>query len=265
MNNQELRAKYNPDGSVLRQHQMRLLSMLKDIDAICKKHNLKYWLSDGTLLGAVRHGGFIPWDDDLDIQMPMADFKQFTKIARNELPSHLALQTHETDRAYVFSFAKLRDLNSCIYENNNSDRNYKYRGIYVDIFPVDHCSVILTKISNYMHWYFLCVPSHFKRNKCMMIWLEVVYVLIGMLYKLFYRIDQCFNFKYLNFIYGSLFSFVSPIAAIYPLTTIEFEGVSFNAPHDYHILLANEYGNYMELPLESNRTVHTEKIVLKLH
>lgn len=64
-----LREKYNPDGSILRQHQLKMLDILIIIDRICKKHGIKYWISDGTLLGAVRHGGFIPWDDDLDIQM----------------------------------------------------------------------------------------------------------------------------------------------------------------------------------------------------
>ena len=66
---EDLRVKYNPDGSILRQHQLKMLDILIVIDGICKKHGIKYWISDGTLLGAVRHGGFIPWDDDLDIQM----------------------------------------------------------------------------------------------------------------------------------------------------------------------------------------------------
>ena len=63
----DLRQRFNPEGSVLRQHQLRMLELLKVIDCICKKHDIPYWLSSGTLIGAARHKGFIPWDDDLDI------------------------------------------------------------------------------------------------------------------------------------------------------------------------------------------------------
>lgn len=69
----ELRAKYNPDGSNLRKAQLRMFDMLVAFDKICKEHNLRYWLAAGTLIGAARHGGFIPWDDDLDVNMPRED------------------------------------------------------------------------------------------------------------------------------------------------------------------------------------------------
>ena len=65
----QLRERFNPDGSMLRRQQLRMLEILLHIDRVCAEHNIKYWLSSGTLLGAMRHGGFIPWDDDLDIEM----------------------------------------------------------------------------------------------------------------------------------------------------------------------------------------------------
>ena len=74
----ELRERYNPDGSILRKQQLRMLEMLQYIDFVCKKHNIRYWLCSGTLLGAVRHGGFIPWDDDVDIEM-LNDWLEFSK------------------------------------------------------------------------------------------------------------------------------------------------------------------------------------------
>lgn len=68
---EQLRVKYNPDGSLLRNAQLRMLEILIDFDRVCRKHDIKYWLSSGTLLGAVRHGGFIPWDDDLDVDLSL--------------------------------------------------------------------------------------------------------------------------------------------------------------------------------------------------
>ena len=91
----ELRVKYNPEGSELRALQMRLIEMLDFIDDLCKKNDIKYWLSSGTCLGAVRHGGFIPWDDDLDIEMMREDFLKFEKVFKET--GKYALQTSSTD------------------------------------------------------------------------------------------------------------------------------------------------------------------------
>ena len=77
----------------LKQSQCVLLRMLKIIDFICKKHHITYWIDGGTLLGAVRHKGFIPWDDDVDICMPRESYKKFQKIAQQEFPYDLFLET----------------------------------------------------------------------------------------------------------------------------------------------------------------------------
>ena len=132
---QELKQKYNPEGSILRRHQMRMLEMLETIDAICKKHHIPYWLSSGTLLGAARHKGFIPWDDDLDIELLRKDYLKLMEILPQELPDNLVLQNNETDPNYIFIFAKVRDRNSYMEEYGSYDRIFKERGIYIDIFP----------------------------------------------------------------------------------------------------------------------------------
>ena len=90
---QKLRAKYNPDGSTLRRAQLRMLDILKFIDKVCRDNGLKYWLEGGTLLGAVRHGGFIPWDDDTDIAMTREDSMKLVKILRRHNPSDEFLAT----------------------------------------------------------------------------------------------------------------------------------------------------------------------------
>ena len=86
MNQDDLRARFNPDGSLLRRQQLRMLDILLEVDKICKKHDIRYWLSSGTLIGAMRHDGFIPWDDDLDIEMLRSDYVRLMKVLPSELP-----------------------------------------------------------------------------------------------------------------------------------------------------------------------------------
>ena len=98
----------------IQQHQ---LNMAKEVDRICKKYNLRYSIAGGTLLGAIRHQGFIPWDDDLDISMPREDYDKFIKIAQQELGKKYFLQTWDTDKNFVFPFAKIRENNTLFRRN----------------------------------------------------------------------------------------------------------------------------------------------------
>jgi lipopolysaccharide cholinephosphotransferase len=92
--------------------QAKELSILKEIDALCKKHGIEYWLDGGTCLGAVRHKGFIPWDDDIDIAMRLEDLPRFIEFAQKELPRNLFVQTRESDPTSRLPITKVRDLNS---------------------------------------------------------------------------------------------------------------------------------------------------------
>lgn len=104
------------DRKTLRKVQLTQLEILKEVDRICTKHGIKYWLSGGTQLGAVRHNGFIPWDDDLDIDMMREDFNRFLKIARTELQESYYLQDWFTEKAYGLPFAKIRKNNTLFVE-----------------------------------------------------------------------------------------------------------------------------------------------------
>ena len=130
----KLRARFNPDGSLLRKHQLRMLEMLKYIDSVCKKHNIKYWLCSGTLIGAVRHGGFIPWDDDIDIAMPREDYERFFV----EYPLHSSgkfkLLSYR-DKSSIYPFFKVVDPRTVVFEKYVNPRYQT--GVWVDIFPLD--------------------------------------------------------------------------------------------------------------------------------
>lgn len=112
------------------------MEILDEIDRVCKKHNITYYADGGTLLGAVRHKGFIPWDDDLDVQMYRDDLEKFCKVAKDELKPPFFLQTWETEEGfYPWLFKVRKSDTACFTEweiENNPGGN---RGIFVDIFP----------------------------------------------------------------------------------------------------------------------------------
>ena len=120
------------------QIQIKLLSILNDL---CKKHNLKYFASNGTLLGCVRHGGFVPWDDDSDIVMFRKDYDKLIEICKNELPDNIVLYKPESDGLYYKNYLRLIDNDTTALSPNGWGRNYP-SGIFVDIFVLDECPPI---------------------------------------------------------------------------------------------------------------------------
>jgi lipopolysaccharide cholinephosphotransferase len=121
----------------LRQAQKGMLHIMKAIHRVCVKHHIRYWLDYGTLLGAVRHGGFIPWDDDMDICMMREDFDHFCRVAPEELKDEFFLQTPESDPTFFGMFAKLRLKGTIWLEHAAALSNLANVGLFVDIFPMD--------------------------------------------------------------------------------------------------------------------------------
>lgn len=111
--------------------------ILDVIDGICEKHHLKYTLIFGTLLGAVRHGGFIPWDDDIDIMMPREDYEKFITVWNQEKPKGYLIQNKRTDKAFSQNFTKIRKDNTTFIEAESEKKQKYHTGIFVDIFPAD--------------------------------------------------------------------------------------------------------------------------------
>ena len=125
------------DKKSLRQAQLAQLLLAKETKKICEKHNLNYFLLAGSALGAVRHKGFIPWDDDLDIGMLREDYDKFMEYAKEELPKTIFMQTWDTDENYALPFLKLRLEGTKFVERNTKDVDL-HKGIYIDIFPFDN-------------------------------------------------------------------------------------------------------------------------------
>ena len=240
-NADELKARFNPEGSPLRRHQMVMLEMVKELDRICKKHNIPYFLYGGTLLGAVRHNGFIPWDDDLDVGLMRKDYRRLMKVLPSELPSHIVLQTNETDKNYFYFFAKLRDTRSFLDEGAY-DRCFKYRGIFIDIFPFDKVQLPLQRIKLQSYAYTLYRKGNGKESALRKI-----------------RALTWFN-RNISFPVLRCISRLTGGKDIFPLTTHRFEDIELSVPGNSHHMLQSQFGDYMRLPNLDNVEHHVVKL-----
>lgn len=247
--------------SQLKACQQKQLAILDEIDRICKKHEIEYWLDGGTLLGAVRHKGFIPWDDDIDIAMTKLNLRRFMAIAPKELPSHLVMQ-NPWRSATKEPIVKVRDLNSLIIEPGD-DMSLPYeKGLYADIFPfIKYPCVsrgftrVITRgickaysILHSRHYYSL-------RSFAELFWFGAKYYL----YYAVWRLSYIFNPPLSH--YGTIpmnngYGVKHRNDETWPLSTVVFEGRTFPAPKDPDAYLTEQYGDYMTLPPEDERRNH---------
>ena len=253
----------------LRACQLKQLSILKVIDGICKKHGLDYWLDGGTLLGAVRHGGFIPWDDDIDIAMDYQDMKRFAEIAPSELPEGLFLQSPQTDPNVKEQMVKVRDLNSLYIEKGDNFVHDYVKGIFVDIFPFESHPDIpksLTKrlakgitksvsILHHPHTYSLRAFAEF-------FWFGGKYLLYQAVWKLLRIV--CKSSRYANIPSMNGYGITHDRRTVLPLSSVKFEDAEFPAPNNPDQYLRNIYGDYMKVPPPEKRHFHSVVIIPEL-
>lgn len=262
---QALRNRFNPDGSPLRNYQLRMFEMLKFIDEVCRRHHIRYWLCSGTLLGAVRHGGFIPWDDDLDIEMLREDYRKFVKAMEIEKNDHYDLQTHQTDPNYFAPYGKVRDLRSTIKEDNTNDWYYKYHGAYIDVFIMEpSSSEFLCKLAGFLQDKLLYGANQKLKKR----WGRKIYfgTTYSLLYKVLFPIFRCWGrigaHEQLRHTPGSCFLKPREGKDIFPLEKLAFEDGTFPVPGNYDAYLTKIYGRYMSLPDLDKIIMHTVNVEL---
>lgn len=241
------------DIPALREIHLRLID---EFARVCEKHQLKYWLEFGTLLGAYREKNFIPWDDDMDISMPIDDYNKFLKVANSELPSDLFVQNFKTDPEFKQYFTKIRHNNSTFIERHEDHTTKYHQGVFIDIFPVMEYPKLPTLLRKVL--FKMTVNArydYFVRNvnyifNFVFYWLlKAIWWLISLLPKTHYGHTPEDN-GYMALI---------PLSALYPLKEIELAGKFFPAPNDIPLHLSSMYGNgYMTPTPQEKRVSHSQ-------
>ncbi len=256
----------------LRALQLSELEILLEFQRICQKHDLQYFLTAGTLLGAVRHKGFIPWDDDIDVMMLRPDFERFKVVCRDELDEAYFYQDEETDPNYPFYFAKLRKNGTKVIEPMLKDIAM-HSGQYIDIFPLDGCPdwnciarlyfkgmellncAILSHTTimftcGYTKWYMKLI-YHVLSN----VPIEILRYGRHLLRKLANKVSSGKRLCTVGGQHGFPKETFQSKWLQHTLM-IEFEKKFFSVPSGWNEILHNMYGNYHVFPSEEGRKGH---------
>lgn len=260
-----------------------LLEIFKDINEVCIKYNLCLMVCGGTALGSVRHQGFIPWDDDLDVMMPREDYDKLLKIFENELSWGYYLYAPNTRFSATNTFAKIMKKNTTLIDLHNAQNKYK-KGIYLDVFPIENTpnNLLVRKIKGFLSDIFaymaVSVCMHTNRNKLMWTYVSAnrkslnnykLRIFLGAIFS-FLSYEKWYNL-YDKFVQGSKKSDYLTIPTgrkhyggetlktdiYFPPSEGTFEEVKVMLPHNADAYLRNLYGNdYMQIPPLEKRERH---------
>lgn len=244
----------------LKRVQKKLLEMGKNIASILESNDIPYIITFGTLLGAVRHGGFIPWDDDFDFFLFDDTYDAAIELLRKELPKDMFLEDEKSESKYFHGWAHVKDMNSEVYcEQFPQDNLYNHHGLSVDLYK---CKRIHS--SELLDYRIVEMKKYLKRKLDKGIIDLSSYNLQRDILKEAIEKEEKNNPIEDSFIYGMAvkerFMFEKDI---FPLKKYLFDDVEFWGPNDSNSILKHFYGDYMQLPSEENRLPHYSKVVFK--
>lgn len=250
---------YSADA--LKKVQERLLDMTRTATEILERHGIHYFIGFGSLLGAVRHKGFIPWDDDFDLFLFDEEYETALDVLRKELPEDIVVHDQVSDGSYYAAWSKLRDKNSktkcTIYP---ADNEHLYTGINVDLYRIQ--TVCRSRLQSYIkreHIQFLV-----RKHTVGLIEEEEYIRKFNLWTKEYVRVLEEEEKQPLaeeDKVYGFVvFIDYFELDEIWPLKRYEFEGNLFWGPNNYDAILKRTYGNYMELPQYEKRLPHYDEV-----
>ncbi len=257
---------------ILRQMQLIQLECLVELDRICRKHTIKYSLDGGTLLGAVRHNGFIPWDDDIDVIMERKEYERFFVICQTELDTkRFFLQEHRTDVYYRVGFPRIKR-NGTTYVRAGQERSKQHQGVQIDVFVLDHMpdGYAARRIHRMLTYFFRKILwSRTGKKVSDSAAQRMIYTLLdlfpaGLAFWGFDILAKYCNRQPAELVRHYAMTYPAPEVNGYGIpadllndfTELEFEGYRFQAVAQYDRYLTLLYGNYMDLPPEEKRKPH---------
>jgi len=250
-----------------------LLDMYLSFAEVCEKHGLKFFLIGGSLLGAIRHNGFIPWDDDLDVGMMRDDYEKFLSLANEQFSDPLFLQTPYTDPGYYVTWAKIRNTQTTGITLYTNHRRFN-QGLFLDIFPIDYVD-----ISN-MEKDYQEIYSHAKRCGAFMRqgskYLNELQKQEAIIYhtdnplhewEMVQKVASNPNYKGSSYLANAVFTGYGWEKMVHPTSgyeTVEkhvFEGLDVFIPSGYHELLSIQFGDYMTFPPMEQRGIRHSFVI----
>ena len=258
------------------------LGILKEIDRICKEEGITYFASGGTFLGAVRHKGFIPWDNDIDIGMYRDDYERFLRIAENRLPEPYALHTYDNCSKHHYYMSHVVDTRYSVRRMGRADK--REENIWVDVFPYDglpnshlirtihYWRLTISRVLFHLAYFETVDRSRSDRSAIEYLLIEVCSVMQRWLHpsktKWRKRIDTLLkkyplaNSDYIvNFIGIKRKKEIFPKEIFMNLIEYSFEDMKVLAPRDYDKVLGQLYGDYMVEPDEKGKATHPVELV----
>ncbi len=259
------------DNKALQGH---ILSIYKEIKKLCEKHNIRYYAIGGTCIGAARHKGFIPWDDDLDIAMPLNDYNRFFEIASKELPDNLRVFKGTEMRHSGSLFMKVDDSNTTFIESEVTYYPDEYRGVFVDIMPLNGIPSGKNKQKKYAFIVSLLVRLNVKRRtrysnnkhfKNRLLWIVCLpFKLIvphNFWSRLWCKYTEKYDFEKSEYTgytwFGRIKRLIFKKEWFSDYVELPFEDTTMRCPVGYDEYLTQQFGNYMEIPPEADREVHS--------
>ena len=243
---------YNPEGSALRKDQLEMLKVLVAFAEICDKHDIKWWLCSGTLLGAARHKGFIPWDDDMDVTMFKEDYMKLEKVLIEMESDEYFYQCIKTDPDHVNTFGKFRKKKDPVMSTDQRSQYFKYQGVGLDVFYIEKATRFASHMAKFFYQNMQHPTQYIKNPFLRHVAIKIVQIINFGLFIPLSRLIGLINPRqeYRISLGAGFYKSAFYKKDIFPLSKMEFEGIEFPVPGDTDSYLTHIYGDWRKLPTE---------------